>query len=397
MTKAHSPSGSSESVSSMGVEFFGSDAESVLSLETDKAPEHLFCIPENTDGIKVFAPGDGDFELRINGTVFQTHRYLLKRFSVLKTLIEPNGVELSKSLALNREHSVKDFLNTFKILYASPIDGPPDFDPVTLISALRLATTYDYPALRTFAISNLENAQLSAIERILIAREFEFTSWEEPAYVELCERDEPITEQEANALGVNVFVQVARIREKEQRRRGQQSNDQDEKEGEKAGSEKHEEAGEHGTGLNGPIVIAAAQAILLKKKKEKPARRLAAADNTSLAVVSESTGQANETMGGEATEENNFSPSFIGFSSLDNLRVRTSTSGALLTANALQQLQTHQVAQASSITGLKSSIENINSALTSLKPILDVDEQSTLFELTSVQAAVHKWLYGETQ
>ncbi|KAG8739087.1 hypothetical protein FRC12_016432 [Ceratobasidium sp. 428] len=128
------------------------------------------------------------------------------------------------SLTLGREHGVEDFFNTLKILYMSPIDGPLVFDSTILVSALRPATTYDYPALRTFAISSLENAQLSAIERIQIAREFGFTSWEEPAYVELCERDEPTTEQEANVLGMGVFVQGTKIREQEQRRRGHLDN-----------------------------------------------------------------------------------------------------------------------------------------------------------------------------
>jgi hypothetical protein len=53
------------------------------------------------------------------------------------------------------------------------------------VSALRIATAYDYPVLRAYAIEHLEKAELSAIERIKIAREFKLASWEEPAYLEL--------------------------------------------------------------------------------------------------------------------------------------------------------------------------------------------------------------------
>jgi hypothetical protein len=119
----------------------------------------------------------------------------------------------------------------------SIIEGSLEFDPPTLTSALRIATAYDYPALRAFAINKLEGAPLSAIERIRIAREFNFTSWEAPAYVELCERDEAISEDEANVLGMSAFVQVAKIREKEQRRKG--SSEADSQLEDETGEERH--------------------------------------------------------------------------------------------------------------------------------------------------------------
>lgn len=100
------------------------------------------------------------------------------------------------------------------------VDGPFEFDPPTLVSALRIATVYDHPNLRSFAIKHLENASLGAVERIHIAREFGLASWEGPAYIELCERDEAITKEEASVLGIDAFVHVAKIREVEQRRRG---------------------------------------------------------------------------------------------------------------------------------------------------------------------------------
>lgn len=108
----------------------------------------------------------------------------------------------------------------------SILEGPYEFGKEALVSALRIATAYNYPALRTYAINHLTKAQLTAIERIKIAREFKLVSWEEPAYVELCERDEPITMEEASILGIATFVQVAGIREREQRRRGKEENSQ---------------------------------------------------------------------------------------------------------------------------------------------------------------------------
>jgi hypothetical protein len=99
------------------------------------------------------------------------------------------------------------------------VDGPFEFDPQVLTSALRIATAYDYPGLRTFAIANLEKVSLSAVERIRLAREFGLASWEGPAYAELHERDEAITIEEATVLGLDAFVRVAKAREQELRRK----------------------------------------------------------------------------------------------------------------------------------------------------------------------------------
>ncbi|KAF8592836.1 hypothetical protein BDV93DRAFT_517049, partial [Ceratobasidium sp. AG-I] len=140
--------------------------------------------------------------------------YLLKRFRKLGGRISDGILMLG-----SEDPSIKDFRNTLKVLYTSVIEEPSEFDSLILTSALRLATTYDYPALRTFAIKRLQEASLSAVDRIRLAREFALASWEEPAYIELCERDEAITTSEAGILGLDAFVHLAKIREKEQRRR----------------------------------------------------------------------------------------------------------------------------------------------------------------------------------
>ncbi|KAF8604153.1 hypothetical protein BDV93DRAFT_606183 [Ceratobasidium sp. AG-I] len=175
----------------------------------------------------VFDMGDGDFELWVNDTLFKTHAYLLKKFVGFKCSVDmalgSEGLKnkAGRGIHIRRdEKGVSDFQNMFKVLYASVVDGPFDFDPPTLISALRIATAYDHPNLRSFTIKHLESHYLSAIERIRIAREFGLTSWEGPAYIELCERDEAITKEEASVLEMDAFVHVAKIREAEQRRRG---------------------------------------------------------------------------------------------------------------------------------------------------------------------------------
>ncbi|KAG8738170.1 hypothetical protein FRC12_016854 [Ceratobasidium sp. 428] len=104
------------------------------------------------------------------------------------------------------------------MVYASGITDSLTFGASTLTSALRITTIYNYTGLRNFAIAGLEKAGLSAIQKIQISDEFLVPSWEKPAFSELCRRPDTITPSEAQVLGVERFVQIARIRESEQRR-----------------------------------------------------------------------------------------------------------------------------------------------------------------------------------
>lgn len=201
----------SSAVSISGTEPFSDDG-STLGVGGDMSG-----VAAGNPGSSLFDLGDGDLHIAVNGATLETHKFLVKRFVGLKDRIENNTITLEPG-----EPGLEIFKNTFKILYASVVEGPFEFDHVTLTSALLLATKYQYPALRAFAITKLENAALSAVERIRLARDFGIPSWEEPAYLELCERDEALTMAEAGVLGLEAVVHLGRIREKEQRRRGRE-------------------------------------------------------------------------------------------------------------------------------------------------------------------------------
>ncbi|CUA76754.1 hypothetical protein RSOLAG22IIIB_02226 [Rhizoctonia solani] len=178
-----------------------------------------FLVPE-LDGKPFFEPGDGDMELIVDGTRIETHRYLIKRFVKWEDIgakLQPgSGMDLTGNIP------VEDLLRMLRVLYATTLEGPFEFDIPTLVSSLHLATEYEYPALREYAIRHLEGAELTAIQRIEIARKFDLPSWEKPAYIDLCNRDEAITEEEAKILGIAALVRISKIREKEQRRRGRE-------------------------------------------------------------------------------------------------------------------------------------------------------------------------------
>ncbi|KAG8727817.1 hypothetical protein FRC11_012397 [Ceratobasidium sp. 423] len=166
----------------------------------------------------------------MNNTLFKTRKYLLNKFSALAGLVrdaESTGqssasgpIPLPRVVVKCDAQLIGDFNNMIKILYASVIEGPFEFDTATLISALRVATVYHYDALRQFSISKLERAELSAIQRIKIAQELDVAHWTEPAFEELTNRVEPIQPDEARILGINALLRVANMREERRVRRG---------------------------------------------------------------------------------------------------------------------------------------------------------------------------------
>ncbi|EUC65451.1 hypothetical protein RSOL_446170, partial [Rhizoctonia solani AG-3 Rhs1AP] len=167
--------------------------------------------------------GDGDIELKVNNTVFKTHKHLLNDFGRLKEMIK--GMERYNTgtpcISIYRdERGVEDFRNMFKILYATLVKGPFEFDAPILISSLRIATAYEFPELRKFSIDRLESASLCALQRIQLAREFDLTAWDEAAFLELATREEPITKEEARELGFEKFEELAKAREDEKRKKG---------------------------------------------------------------------------------------------------------------------------------------------------------------------------------
>ncbi|CAE6424596.1 unnamed protein product [Rhizoctonia solani] len=176
-----------------------------------------------SDAPTVIDLGDGDIELKVNNTTFKSHKHLLNDFARLREMIK--GMEryssgLSCITIYRDERGVDDFKNMFKVLYASLIKGPFEFDAPTLVSSLRLATSYEYPELRKFSIDRLESANLSAIQRIELAREFDLSGWDERAFQELVERSEPITKDEAKVIGFERFEELAKARENEKVKKG---------------------------------------------------------------------------------------------------------------------------------------------------------------------------------
>ncbi|CAE7192797.1 unnamed protein product [Rhizoctonia solani] len=214
------------------------DAQHKEEKQESSSPHMLSDIPNVVD------MGQSDIELRVNNTIFKTHKHFLVKFTRLGDMIQNTASKSTSSITLYRdERGVDDINNTFKVLYASAVEGPFNFDTPVLISALRISSAYGFDRMRDFAIQHLEKASLGAIQRIQLAREFGLLSWEDPAYKELSERENAITEEEAQVLGFAAFAKLAQAREEHKDKLKKEQEEKAKKEAEaKAKKEAEEKA-----------------------------------------------------------------------------------------------------------------------------------------------------------
>jgi len=79
-------------------------------------------------------------------------------------------------------------------------------------SVLALATKWEFTDYRQLAISRL--AQLaSPVDRILLGRSYDIPEWITTAYLELCKRDDALTYEEGQRLGMYDVILLSDIRQ----------------------------------------------------------------------------------------------------------------------------------------------------------------------------------------
>lgn len=78
---------------------------------------------------------------------------------------------------------------------------------------LSISTRFKMEKVRNRAIREIGHFELDAVDKIVLAVNHDVPAWLKPAYVVLCQREEPIREEEAEKLGLSVMVKLARARE----------------------------------------------------------------------------------------------------------------------------------------------------------------------------------------
>ncbi|CAE6428233.1 unnamed protein product [Rhizoctonia solani] len=175
-----------------------------------------------------FSHTDSLIELWTPDRAFLVHELKLNKFSVFAERIQkarrrmrsPTDIRHgSPNVNIVVSQPGEDIRNMLLVIYASVAHSHimPPFDVDILTSALKVASKYKYPALRRYAINELEkNHDLPAIRRIQLSDTVSIPEWEIAAFAELCRRHEPISTDEAEILGIHRFIDISRIREEEQ-------------------------------------------------------------------------------------------------------------------------------------------------------------------------------------
>jgi hypothetical protein len=81
------------------------------------------------------------------------------------------------------------------------------------VSVLRLAHRFDFASMRTLAIKQLSGLT-TAVDRILLAREFAVDEWLRSAYIDICTMPDLIPDEDIARLGLELFQKLARARDK---------------------------------------------------------------------------------------------------------------------------------------------------------------------------------------
>ncbi|KAH7921442.1 hypothetical protein BV22DRAFT_1049622 [Leucogyrophana mollusca] len=80
-------------------------------------------------------------------------------------------------------------------------------------SVLKLSTMWGFNALRSKAIAQLASMSLSAVDKIVIANQYDINDWLLPCFNELAKRPEPIGADDVDKLGLDTALKIAAVRE----------------------------------------------------------------------------------------------------------------------------------------------------------------------------------------
>ena len=83
-----------------------------------------------------------------------------------------------------------------------------------VILALDLASHWEFPNVRNQCITLLEKKSIAPAEKLALAQRFDIVAWLESEVTRLVLRDEPLSVDEANEIGIGMATRIAILREK---------------------------------------------------------------------------------------------------------------------------------------------------------------------------------------
>lgn len=167
-----------------------------------------------------YIPG-GDVVFRVENTLFRVHRYFFTRDSSVfldKLPHPPPPGEFSKGSSDNNplflEDTLKvDFENLLWVFYNEKYNIY-EADVEVWSSILKLAHKWKFVEVKAFALRELEQLDMPALDKIILYHTHEINrNLLQAAYTALTIRDEPITIDEGYQLGLETALRLAHARE----------------------------------------------------------------------------------------------------------------------------------------------------------------------------------------
>ena len=90
-------------------------------------------------------------------------------------------------------------------MYGKPIDTLDDW-----IALLSISTRYVFDKIRELAIMEISRQVLDPVHKITLANKYDVAQWLPVAFTDLMKRPEPITEAEAESIGMRNMVRGPR-------------------------------------------------------------------------------------------------------------------------------------------------------------------------------------------
>ncbi|KAF7795711.1 hypothetical protein EIP86_006876 [Pleurotus ostreatoroseus] len=157
---------------------------------------------------------------QVEHTLFQAHRYHFSRESgVFREMfclpsggdVEVDGCSDEKPLVL-LDVTVQEFEALLRFFY----EGMHNDEPVHVdhwTDLLSISTRFAFDRIRTRAIAEIIRSDTDAVSRISLAQKFDIPSWLPEAYADVVRRIEPLTVEEARAVGLGTAVLLMKARE----------------------------------------------------------------------------------------------------------------------------------------------------------------------------------------
>ncbi|KAG9076615.1 hypothetical protein FS749_011579 [Ceratobasidium sp. UAMH 11750] len=165
--------------------------------------------------------------LLIEDTLFKVHKHQLTKFEAFSDMFKtvqpasggPEEGSSAETPIVLQGVKASEFECLMKILYATYNISSSNFsahrpipEPSLLLPAFRLAHMWNFEDLCTYLLPFIQE-HLNDVDKIVFAREFEIKEWLAPAHINLCQRLEPPTTDEAVKLGIHSLLLISRLRE----------------------------------------------------------------------------------------------------------------------------------------------------------------------------------------